>query len=127
LRGGAEKTADVKLGKLPSDKQARADIPGDDEHGALAGLGVELAPASAVPGAGKAGVVVADIDPDGLAAQKGLRSGDVILEAAGKPVSSPSDVSAALKEARKDGQKALLLRVRTGDNTHFVAISTRAS
>ena len=101
--------------------------PADTGRSAMTSLGVELAPASAVPGAGKTGVVVADIDPDGLAAQKGLRSGDIILEAAGKPVSTPSDVSDALSAARKDGQKALLLRVKTGDNTHFVAIALRAA
>ncbi|MDE2363892.1 MAG: PDZ domain-containing protein, partial [Hyphomicrobiales bacterium] len=127
LRGGSEKTADVKLGKLPGDQEARATTSDDGDGGSMAKLGVELAPATAVPGAGKTGVVVADIDPDGLAAQKGLRSGDVILEAAGKPVSHPSDVANALAEARKDGQKALLLRVKTGDNIHFVAIAIRAA
>ncbi|HPG05286.1 MAG TPA: PDZ domain-containing protein, partial [Rhodoblastus sp.] len=80
-----------------------------------------------VPGAGKNGVVVADIDPDGLGAQKGLRSGDVILEAAGKPVSSPAQVVAALKDARAEGHKAVLLRVKTGDATHFVALATRSA
>jgi serine protease Do len=127
LRGGSEKTVDVKLGKAPSDREARLDRSERGEQSSLSRLGVELAPASAIPGAGKTGVVVADIDPEGLAAQKGLRTGDVILEAAGKPVSSPSDISAALSEARKDGQKAVLLRVKTGDNTHFVAIATRQS
>ena len=48
-----------------------------------------LAPAADVDGAGKTGVVVADIDPDGAAAQKGLQTGDVILEVAGKSVSRP--------------------------------------
>jgi serine protease Do len=126
-RGGAEKTAEVKLGQLPNEREARADTSKSDGAGSLTGLGVALAPASAVPGAGKTGVVVADVDPDGVAAQKGLRPGDVILEAAGKPVSSPADVSAALAGARHDGQKALLLRVKTGDATRFVAIATKAS
>ena len=80
-----------------------------------------------MPGAGKTGVVVADIDPDGMGAQKGLRSGDVILEAAGKPVSSPSQVVDAIKEAKAEGHKAVLLRVKTGDATRFVALATRAN
>ena len=41
-----------------------------------------LASAAEVDGAGKT-VVVADVDPDGPAAQKGIRTGDVILEVAG--------------------------------------------
>jgi serine protease Do len=41
-----------------------------------------LASAADVDGAGETGVVVADVDPDGPAAQKGI-TGDVILEVAG--------------------------------------------
>ncbi|MFO1114723.1 MAG: Do family serine endopeptidase [Beijerinckiaceae bacterium] len=126
LRGGSEKTTEVKLGQLPGDKEARA-ASSDGDKSSMSSLGLELAPASAIPGAGKTGVVVADIDPEGVAAQKGLRAGDVILEAAGKPVTTPQEVASALSDARKDGQKALLLRVKTGDNTRFVAIATRAA
>ncbi len=48
-----------------------------------------LVSAAEVEGAGKTGAVVADVDTDGPAAQKGIRSGDVILEVAGKLVSRP--------------------------------------
>ena len=123
-REGAEKTAQVKLGKLPGEKEARADKPEKVARSALSGLGVELAPAAALPGAGKEGVVVADIDPEGLAARKGLKTGDVILEAAGKAVSRPSDISDALATAKKDGQKAVLLRVKSADGVRFLAIAT---
>ncbi len=126
LRGGAEKTADVKLGKLPVGKQARAE-PRADEGRPLAGLGLELAPAAAVPGAGKTGAVVADIDPDGVAAAKGLRAGDVIVEAGGKPVSGPSDVADALRAARQEGARAVLLRVKSADGVRFVAIAPSAA
>ena len=50
--------------------------------------------------------------------------GDVILEAGGHPVSQPSDVTSVLNDAKKDGRKAVLLRVKSGDNTHFVAVTT---
>ena len=121
LRAGEEKMAEVKLGKLPSAKQARAET-GEPEAHALSNLGLELAPASAVPGAGKSGAVVADIDPNGAAAAKGLRPGDVIIEAAGKPVAGPADVVDALRNARKEGAKAVLLRVKSGEGVRFVAI-----
>ncbi len=84
---------------------------------------MSLAPASTIAGAGSDGVVVADIDPEGIAAQKGLRSGDVILEAAGKAVSRPSDITAALDAAGKDGRKAVLLRVKSGDSVRYVALA----
>jgi serine protease Do len=42
-----------------------------------------LASAADVDGAGETGVVVAEVDPDGPAAQKSIRTGDVILDVAG--------------------------------------------
>jgi len=57
-------------------------------------------------------VVVADLDPDGVAAQKGLQIGDIILEAGGRAVNQPADVKAVLAEAKKDNRKAVLLRVK---------------
>ena len=127
MRGGSEKTASVTLTKLPGDREAKAERSDSAEPSSLASYGLELAPAAAVPGAGKTGVVVADIDPEGMGAQKGLRSGDVILEAAGKAVSTPAQVVDAIKDAKAEGHKAVLLRVKTGDATRFVALATRAS
>ena len=127
VRRGAEKTVSVTLAKLPNERQAKADMRDRAEPASMSSYGLELAPAASVPGAGQAGVVVADIDPDGVGAQKGLRSGDVILEAAGKPVSTPAQVVAAIKDARAEGQKAVLLRVKTGEATHFVALATRGA
>ena len=65
---GAEKTADVQLGMLPnSDKVAKAEINGDQDSpdnakATVAALGLQLAPAASIPGAGQEGVVVADVD-----------------------------------------------------------------
>ena len=105
-------------------RRRRRDANGGAENSALAGLGLKLAPAASVQGAGSEGVVVADIDPDGVAAQKGLRVGDVIVEAGGHAVSQPSEVKSVLDEAKKDGRKAVLLRVKNGEGTRFVAIAT---
>jgi serine protease Do len=120
---GAEKTVSVKLGSLPEDKEARVRPNLKEGNDVFKGLGLTLAPASSVQGAGNQGVVVADIDPDGAAAQKGMQVGDVILEAGGHAVSKPADVAAALADAKKDNRKAVLLRVKSSDGTHFVAIA----
>jgi serine protease Do len=122
---GSEKTASVKLGSLPDDKEARANPGMSQDNNAFSGLGLTLAPASSVEGAGSHGVVVSDIDPDGVAAQKGLQVGDVILEAGGHAVNQPADISAALAEAKKANRKAVLLRVKGSDGTHFVAIEVK--
>jgi serine protease Do len=125
LHGGAEKTVSVQLGTLPNEKEAKAESHNSQpEKSSLANFGVTLAPAASVPGAGKEGVVVADLDPEGVAAQKGLKVGDVIVEAGGRPVARPSDVTSVLSDAKKEGRKAVLLRVKNGDTTRFVALAT---
>ena len=120
LREGAEKATSLKLGALPGDKQAKVEPAAlGDREAPLEKFGLRLAPA----GKGEPGVVVAQIDPDGAAARKGLRPGDVILEAAGQPVMRPTDVQKALLDARKEGRKAVLLRVKSGEGTRFVALA----
>ncbi len=128
-RDGESRTVQVTLGRLPADKEAKAETapPQEDDRAQLASLGVTLVPSSAVPGGAKEGVTVAQVDPDGVAAQKGLSAGDVILEAGGKPVSRPSEVSAAFNAAKKDGNKALLLRIKSGDSVHYLALATKAT
>jgi len=66
--------------------------------------------------------VVTEVRPGGPAAERGFRSGDVILEVAGKPVSTPNDVRKAMADARKDGKKTVLMRVKSGEATRFVAV-----
>ena len=118
IHDGAQKMATLTLGTLPAEKTARADLPtARAEPTQLAKFGMTLR-------GGHDGVTVASVDPDGSAAQKGVRQGDVILEAAGKPVTSPADVQSALATARKDNRKAVLLRLKTGETTHFVALAT---
>ena len=85
-------------------------------------LGLTLAPAAKVAGAGSAGVVVTGVDSSGVAADHGFSTGDVILEVAGKSVSTPADVRDMIATARTDGKRSVLVRVKTGDNTRFVAL-----
>ena len=89
---------------------------------AFSDLGLTLTPAS-VGGVVSNGMVVSTIEPDGVAAQKGLELGDVIIEVGGRAVNQPADVEAALSEVKKNNRKAVLLRVKNSDGTHFVAIA----
>ena len=110
---------------MPTDPQQASLEQPDSAHTSLSASGLKVAPAASVEGAGQAGLVVADVDAEGAAAQKGIHTGDVILEAAGKPLSRPADLVAAFDQAKKDGRKALLLRVKSGENLHFVALATQ--
>ena len=123
LHKGAEKTVSLALGELPNSKEARANTDGNDGNGVDIGkLGLTLAPAARVAGAGAEGVVVTGVDSSGAAAEQGFSTGDVILEVAGKSVSTPADVRSAIASARTGGKRTVLLRVKKGDNTRFVAL-----
>jgi serine protease Do len=71
---------------------------------------------------GPEGVVVTGVDSDGIAADHGFSTGDVILEIAGKSVSTPADVRDVVSSARTEGKRSVLIRVKKGDNTRFVAL-----
>src|SRR5450631_1509665 len=84
---GSEKTVSLTLGELPNAKEARASSSeGTNDNGAtdMGKLGLTLAPAARVAGAGSEGVVVTGVDSSGVAADRGFSTGDVILEIAGK-------------------------------------------
>ena len=85
-------------------------------------LGLSVAPADQVAGSGSEGVVVTEVDPNGLASDQGFKTGDVILEVGGKKVANPVDVRTALTEAQKDGKRTILMRVKSGEETRFVAV-----
>jgi serine protease Do len=123
LRKGEQKTVDVTLAAMPDNqKQASAE---DRDNGSVRGtphLGVAVAPAGEVEGAGNKGVVVTAVDPDGPAAEHGLQSGDVILDVGGKSVGSASELRGALSEAKSSGKHSVLMRIKSADNTRYLAM-----
>jgi serine protease Do len=85
-------------------------------------LGLTVAPANSVAGAGKDGVVVTEVDPKSAAADRGFKEGDVILEVGGKSVASAGDVRDAINAARTDNKNSVLMRVKSGGQSRFVAV-----
>jgi serine protease Do len=122
IRDGKEKKIALTLGELPNRKEANLRSRGDDEHEEMQRYGLKLAPASKVAGASADGVVVTDLDPRGLAADVGIKTGDVILEVGGKQVEQPGEVKKALADARKDGKRTVLMRIKSGQGMRFVAL-----
>ena len=126
VRDGSERTIALTLGTMPKNVEANASTPSKKKESEnsvdLAKLGLTLAPASRVAGAGDKGVVVTDVDSSGVAADHGFSTGDVILEVAGKSVSTPVDVRNEIASVRKQGKHAVLMRVKSGSNTRFVAL-----
>src|SRR5262249_40391304 len=121
-RKGEEKNISLTLSELPKDREARATTPESGSTTDTVKLGLTLAPAAQVAGSGSEGVVVTQIDPNGLAAEHGIKTGEVILDVGGKKVAAPGDVRSAISEAQKNGKRTMLMRVKSDDVTKFVAI-----
>jgi serine protease Do len=126
IREGKEQTIDVTLGELPianpaaSHEEHGSDEPETMGRGDAHDLGLELAPAGSIAGGDEQGVIVLDINPAGLWAERGFSLGDVILEVSGKSVKTPEELGSAVSEARNAGKRTVLLRLRSGDATRFV-------
>ncbi|MDA9493794.1 Do family serine endopeptidase [Bradyrhizobium sp. CCBAU 11361] len=123
---GASKTVTLALGELPNERQAQGSGKADEGKAQPGNgtprLGLSLAPAGDVQGAGQKGVVVTEVDPRGPAAQRGIQTGDVILNVGGKPVANVGDVRSELAQAKSSGKTSVLLQVKSADATRFVAV-----
>lgn len=123
---GDSKTVTLALGELPNERQAKASGNTDDGKTQQAPgtprLGLSLAPAGDVQGAGQKGVVVTEVDPQGPAAQRGIQTGDVILNVGGKAVANVGDVRSELAQAKSSGKNSVLLQVKNAEATRFVAV-----
>jgi serine protease Do len=126
LRGQKEQTVSVKLGNFPSGKElAKVEPSKAEPQGTeMDQLGLTVAPGT---GANKDGVVVTEVDSASDAAQKGIKSGDVILEVGGLAIKTPDDVANGVKEANKLGRKAVLMRIKSGSDMRFVAVQLKKS
>jgi serine protease Do len=119
IRNGKEDTLTLTLGELPRERQARADT--EDRPSArsvdVPKLGLSLAPTR-----NGEGVTVTQVDPNGTASDQ-FQTGDVILDVNGKSVTTPADVRRAVSDAQSDGKRSVLMRVKSGQGTHFVAVA----
>ena len=107
LHKGQDKVVNLTLGQLPNTVEAKADTDKDGGKGANRGtdvpkLGMTVAPANSVAGAGK--------------------EGDVILEVGGKSVATAGEVRDAINAARTDNKNSVLMRVKSGGQSRFVAV-----
>jgi serine protease Do len=123
VRDGAEKHLSVKLAEANPSKGAGGD-DGEPDSTDKAALGVSVAPltpelASRLGTKSAEGLVVQNVDPEGRAADAGIRSGDVIESVNRQPVKSVEDLRSALK--RNADRPVLLLINRQGSNV-FVTV-----
>jgi len=122
-RDSSEKTLSVKLDEAKSKRGDRRDSESDSEDKSALGVSVapltpELADRIGVPKTAR-GVVVEDVNPDGRAADAGIRSGDVIEQVNRQPVQSVDDLRAAI---RRSGDKPVLLLINRQGSDVFVTV-----
>ncbi len=122
LRDGEPMNVTVKLGELTPEAQPLSE--GRETESAL-GLKVsnmtpELSQRYQLPEK-EGAVVVTDVDPNGLAAEKGFREGDLILKINRQKVHSTEDFNKAVKEA-KPGE-GLLFYLHRQEGNLFLALT----
>ncbi|MDX2155359.1 MAG: Do family serine endopeptidase [Hyphomicrobiaceae bacterium] len=133
LRKGERRTVKIVIGRLDEgekDKE-KSDKPGDKPAGdGPALLGMTLAPLDdglrkrfSIDAKVTKGLVVTEVPPTSPAGRKGIKPGDVVVEAAQEPVASLADVAKGIEKVRKAGRRAVLLRVEDAKGQmRFVAV-----
>jgi serine protease Do len=138
IREGKHRTVEVRSGIRPSEKDLASNdnTPGGGDRAQPAVpatphpsvLGMALGPLDEAmrrrlnaPPELK-GVVVESVDQTSDAGQKGLRRGDVIAQAGGRPVAAAADVAAAVDAAKKAGRTGVALGVFRQGRMTFLAL-----
>jgi serine protease Do len=109
------------------DGQKQALAEPDQTGNKLGKLGLSIAPASSIKGAGERGLVVTDVEADGPAAAAGIEPGDVILQIGNRDVASANDVRQALSDVSASGRKKALTLVKRGNDQHYLVLPAKAS
>jgi Do/DeqQ family serine protease len=125
VRDGNERTLQVTLEEAPASRAARG-RSGSGSGADDTALGVAVAPLTPETAAGAGlprdarGLLVQSVNPDGRAANAGIRQGDVIAEVNRKPVGTIEELRGALKASA--GRPVLMLVNREGQS-FFVTVA----
>ncbi len=130
-KGGPQKVA-ISVGELEAAEELaalpNADIAEDAATGDIGMIGVGLASITDELrqehslAADVAGVLVTDVEENGPAAEKGIQTGDVIVEVSQEVVSSPAQVQSRIQAAKDSGRRSVLLLVARDGDLRFVAV-----
>jgi serine protease Do len=122
VRKGERRTLKVTIARLIEDEPKAKDKPEPDRDngpssGQLVGLSLEplddeLRKKHGLDAKTK-GVVVTEVNPQSLAARRGVKVGDVVVEAGQDAVTSVADVTAEIEKVRKAGRKMVLLKIES--------------
>ncbi len=121
LRDGHAKDISIRSGVRPSEQElAENDAGSGPGAGGPADLPEELG--MRLKANGQGGLTIERVGGDSDAGTKGLRRGDVILQAGARKTATAEDLSAAVQDARKSGRKSVLLLVAHNGARIFVPV-----
>lgn len=135
LRQGQRRTLTLRLSERPSEQQlasnnqppnATPQEPGAQGGVAQSALGVTVRPMTAQDRpryqleGNETGLVVTAVEPTSDAAEKGVRAGDIILQAGGRSVRTVAELATAIEAARR-ANRPLLLQVDGRAGRRFIA------
>ncbi|MEQ1618620.1 MAG: Do family serine endopeptidase [Terricaulis sp.] len=138
LRGGARRNLTLRLGERPSEQALASATPApnatpDGQSGgvAQAALGLSLRTLTAEDRgrynltANESGLVITNVEPTSDLAEDGVRPGDIILQAGGRPVRTMQELNTAVDAARR-ANRPLLLQIDGRAGRRFVAANLGA-
>ena len=119
-RDGAETTISVQLTQLDETAQATPDnpVPLEALPEAATSLGMTLVP----NGDGSGGLLVQNVEDGSAAGQRGIATGDVVLEVDNQVVQTPGDFDQAIAGVQQKGLNTALLKVSRGGEARFIGL-----
>lgn len=137
LRNGRRQTLNLRLGERPAEQTLVANTtpdnatpePEQEQQGGVAqsSLGVSVRPLTAEDRtrlelrANENGLVITSVEPTSDAAEKGIRPGDVIMQAGGRSIRTAAELTTAVEAARR-ANRPLLLQISNRAGRGFVAV-----
>lgn len=134
-RDGEKQTVQVELGELEEEVVA-ASAPASDEEPApevaeasIPELGIKVANVDESLrqrynlAEGSEGVIVTEVSGESYAAEKGVRPGDIIIEASHSSVENVEDVTNAVKAALDDDKRTILMLIETSAGPRYFGLT----
>jgi len=120
-RDGKEQTISATLGTFkdasPDQSNSQAAPDTQDQGPVPSSVGITL-----VPNGNGDGLLIQDIDPDSVAADKGFTVGDIILDVDNKPVSTAKQFEDAIKAVKDSGRNTALIKAERNDAVRFIGL-----
>ena len=121
-RDGEEQTFEVTLATLEEEAAQEAPAPQPEEpiepdQPEPSSVGITL-----VPNSGGEGLLIQDVDPSSIAAEKGFVVGDAILTVDNKPVSTAAEFEDAIQGVKNSGRGTVLIKAQRDGQTRFIGL-----